>query len=436
MTRQRSSASILILALASLMSGGCAGQPEPQPDSLPQVQVTEARRGDIVRIIDADGTLRALDQSAVTPKISAPVRQFLVDRGDYVPAGELLAVLENADLQAVLDEAKAAYEQADANYRTVSMATVPDSLVRAQANLDAAAGALEAARRLQDSRLELLEQGAIASRLADEANVSFTQAKGQYDTARRNLESVQGVAQVEDIKTAAAQRDSARARTEAAQVQLGYSEIRSPISGIVSDRPLFVGEMAVPGMPLVTVVDISSLIARVNVPSGQARYITVGQPAGILLGGGSEAPGRVIVVSPAVDPQGTTVEVWIRTDNPDERLRPGGTVHARITAAAVHDAVVVPISALLPSSEGGTAVFTVGPDMIAHERPVQVGVRTDQQAEVLSGLDAGTEVVVAGGLGLTDGARVVLQAGSSDGSDPGVGDPEGGSRNDAGGRQE
>jgi RND family efflux transporter MFP subunit len=214
------------------------------------------------------------------------------------------------------------------------------------------------------------------------------------------------VGRVEDVKIVQAQADSARGKLAAAQAQLAYSEIYSPISGVVADRPLFVGELAVPGMPLMTVMDISSVIARVNVPQAQAAYVKVGQAARIVSMDGVEAPGTITTVSPAVDPQGTTIEVWVQAANPGEKLRPGGTVHVTITAETVRNAVIVPPAALLPSSEGGTSVMTVGPDMIAHEHKVQVGIRTPEKAQILQGLDAGAQVVIAGGLGLADGAKV------------------------------
>jgi HlyD family secretion protein len=411
MARHRFSAGILLL---TVLLSGCSKEAEQESEPVRPVQLAEVQRGEIARVITADGNLRALDQSAVTPKISAPVSRFLVNRGDHVKAGQLLAVLENKDLQAAVADAKGAYEQADANYRSVSAATVPDAVAKAQADVQAAKEALDASQKLVDSRRQLLEQGAIARRLVDEATVSWAQAKSQYDTAQRHLESVQSVGRIEDVKSAAAQRDSAQARYQAAQAQLAYSEIRSPISGIVADRPLFAGEMAVPGSPLLTIMDVSSIIARVNVPQDQAGYVKLGQPAQLVSSDGAEAAGKVTVVSPAVDPQGTTVEVWVQAPNPGERLRPGGTVHATIQAATVQNAVVVPLAALLPSSEGGSAVFTVGKDMIAHESAVQVGIRTADQAQILSGVDAGARVVVAGGLGLEDGAKVKLGNAASD----------------------
>lgn len=396
------------LMLGLLLAGCSASKEESKKEEEPArpVELAEVKRDSIDRIIAVDGILRALNQSAVTPKISAPVSRFLVNRGDHVRQGQLIAVLENRDLAAAVTDAKGAVDQAEATVRNVSNASVPDELAKAQADVTAAKEAMDAAQKVQESRRQLLQQGAIARRQVDEAGVAYAQAKSQFDTAQRHLQSIQSVGRVEDVKIVQAQADSARGKLAAAQAQLAYSEIYSPISGVVADRPLFVGELAVPGMPLMTVMDISSVIARVNVPQAQAAYVKVGQAARIVSMDGVEAPGTITTVSPAVDPQGTTIEVWVQAANPGEKLRPGGTVHVTITAETVRNAVIVPPAALLPSSEGGTSVMTVGPDMIAHEHKVQVGIRTPEKAQILQGLDAGAQVVIAGGLGLADGAKV------------------------------
>ena len=104
----------LILALS-----GCSKQEEKEAEAVVPVQVVQAAREPIQRVITADGILRALEQSAVAPKISAPVIEFRVNRGDHVQKGQVLAVLENRDLTAAVADAKGAYDQADAAYRNV-----------------------------------------------------------------------------------------------------------------------------------------------------------------------------------------------------------------------------------------------------------------------------------------------------------------------------
>ena len=192
--------------------------------------------------------------------------------------------------------------------------------------------------------------------------------------------------------------------------QLSYAQIHSPIDGVIADRPLYAGEMASAGAPLLTVMDISRVVARVNVPLDQASFIGVGQAATVALSDGSlETPGKVTVVSPAADPGSTTVQVWVQAENPGERLKPGRAVRVSIVAATLPKAVVVPVAALLPSSEGGVAVMSVGSDSVAHQKSVKTGLRDGDEQQILEGVSTGEQVVVVGGVGLEDGAKVKIE---------------------------
>ena len=120
-------------------------------------------------------------------------------------------------------------------------------------------------------------------------------------------------------------------------------EIRSPINGVVTDRPLYPGEMATTGAPLLTVMDVSAIVARINMAQDQAKDVKVGDEATMTPADGSEpVTGKVTVVSPATDPNSTTVQVWVQADNPGERLRAGQSVHVAIVAATIDGATLVP----------------------------------------------------------------------------------------------
>jgi len=397
---------LVTLGMALLLNG-CSKNKENEAEPVVPVQVVEVRQESIQRRITGDGILRARDQSAITPKISAPVRVFYVNRGDHVRKGQLLAVLENRDLAASLADSKGAFEQAAALYRNVAAAAVPDELAKAQQDVEAARQALDAAQKLLQSRQELYREGALARKLVDEAAVAQAQANSQYETARKHLESLQRVSKQEEIKSAAGQMDSAKGKYEAAQAQLSYSSVCSPIAGVVADRPLYAGEMASAGVPLLTVMDISQVIARINISPTQAIYVRAGAPATIAsLDTGQQVDGKVTVVSPAVDPNSTTVEIWVQARNPRERLLPGTAVHVSILAQTIVNATVVPAEAILPSQAGGTAVMVVGADSIVHEHKVKVGVREEAKVQILEGVVPGDRVVTVGGLSLKDGAKV------------------------------
>jgi RND family efflux transporter MFP subunit len=177
----------------------------------------------------------------------------------------------------------------------------------------------------------------------------------------------------------------------------------------VADRPLNAGEMANAGSPLITIVNISRVIARVEVPQSQASAVKVGQTTVLTQPDSKdEIEGRVKVVTPVTDPNTTTVQIWIDVPNPDERLKPGTAVHAAIATEVYKAATVVPAAAILPGEEGGTAVLTVSPDSVAHKRTVTLGVREGNQVQVLNGVNPGEEVVVVGGMGLDDNSKVKI----------------------------
>jgi RND family efflux transporter MFP subunit len=167
--------------------------------------------------------------------------------------------------------------------------------------------------------------------------------------------------------------------------------------------------MAATGTPLFVIVDISRVVARVNIPVIDARAIKVGQTATVTMADSSqEYPGKVIVVSPAVDPNAATIQIWIELANPNEQLKPGATVHASIVTETIKNASLVPATAILPGEEGGTAVLVISQDSVAHKRNVQVGVRQGDKVQILNGVLPGEEVATVGGMGVDDKAKVKI----------------------------
>lgn len=401
---------MLVAIAGSLLLTSCTKKTGTEAKEAPApVQVTSATQETIRRTVEADGALFPQDQASVVPKLSAPVQKFSVSRGDHVQTGQLLATLENRDLVAAVNQAKAQVAQAESNLRATTAATVPEQVTKAQIDVASAQQTAEAARVVVENRKKMFEQGALARKLVDDAEVAYAQAKSQLEAAQEHLRVLNSAGKEEQIKAAQAQVEAARGQLQAAEAQVAYSEVRSPISGVVADRPVNPGEMASAGAPLLTIMDISRVVARVNVPQSQSTAIKLGQSATLTQIGTTETlEGRVTVVSPATDPNTTTVQVWITGPNPGDRFRPGAAVHASIVAEIIRNAVVVPASAILPGEEGGTAVLTVSPDSTAHLRGVDVGVRYGDKVQIARGVNAGDEVVIAGGLGVDDKAKVKI----------------------------
>jgi HlyD family secretion protein len=401
---------LLSIAASLLAMSGCAKKEEKEAEPIVPVQVTPVRQDSIRRIVTADAVLFARDWSNVMPKISAPVRKFYVNRGDHVTQGQLVAELESGDLRAAAAESTGQLAQAEANYRTTAGAAVPEEVSKAQADVQAAKQAADAAQKLLDNREKLLREGALARKLVDDAQVAYAQAKSTYETAQSHLKALQSVGKQEQIKGAEAQVEAAKGHQQSAQAQVGYAQIHSPIAGVISDRPVYPGEMANAGAPLFTVMDISSVSAHANIPQTEAAHLKVGNAATITQTGTTvEVAGRVTMVSPAVDPNSTTVQVWVAAANPGERLKPGASVRVSIVAATLPKAVVVPATAILPATDGGTSVIVAGSDSVAHEKKVEIGIREPDKVQILSGVKPGDQVVTVGGVGLQDGTKVKIE---------------------------
>jgi multidrug efflux pump subunit AcrA (membrane-fusion protein) len=398
-------------AMACLLLAACGKKAEKEAaegEAPTPVLLETAVRGAVDYMVTADAVLYPINQANVTPKISAPVKRMLVNRGDHVKAGQVIAELESGDLAAAANESNSQYQQTQASYQMISGATVLEDKGKAQADVQVAQQVLEAAQKLYDNRVALQREGALAQKLVDDAKVALAQARGQLETAQRHLEALNSVSQRETIRGAQAQMSAAKAHYDNAEVQLSYAKIRSPISGVVADRSVYAGEMPASGTPIISIVDISQVVARANIPVKEASMIKVGRPARIT-GPEGDLAGKVTVVSPAVDPNTTTVEVWVQVANPGEKLKPGASVRVAIIADTIQNTIVIPASALLNADDGGQKVMVVTSDSKAHERRVSVGIRQGARVQIVSGLQDGEQVVVSGGLGLEDKAKVSIQ---------------------------
>lgn len=375
------------------------------------VQIVTVERKTLQRTVKADAILFPLQQAAITPKISAPVKAFYVRRGSPVRQGQLLAVLENRDLAAATRENKGAFDQAQAAYATTTASELPQEIQKAQLDLQSAKELFSAQQKIYDSRQELFQQGAMPRKELDQAAVDFINARNQYEMTQKRLDALMAVGRQEQLKSAAGQLESAEGKYQGAAAQLSYSEIHSPIDGVVADRPLYPGEMAAAGSPLLTVIDISQVVARAHIPQPEAALLKANDAASVSVPGESEpVEGKVVVVSPALDPNSTTVEVWVQIRNPGHRLKPGTSVQVSMLAQTIPGAVVIPAVGLLTAQDGSTSVMLVDADDHAHARKVRAGIHEGGSIQILEGLRAGDRVVASGAYGLPENSKVKAES--------------------------
>jgi HlyD family secretion protein len=401
--------SIATLVVSLVLLASCSKEPAEIEPVVP-VQIVPVETTTIQHTVVAEAVLFPLAQSAIVPKISAPVKTFLVKRGSRVHEGELLAVLEHQDLAAAAQDTKGTYDQAQATYEISTGAELPAEMQKAQLELQAAQQMLDAQQKVFDSRQELFQQGALPRKELDQSRVDLTQARNQYEMAQKHLEAMQAIGKQQTLKSAAGQLESAKGKYLGATAQLGYSEIRSPINGVIADRPLYPGEMAAAGTPLLTVMDVSQVIARAHIPQQDAALLKLGDKATITAPS-EELPtaGKITVISPALDPNSTTVEIWVQAKNPEQQLKPGTSVQLSMLARTIPDALVIPAASLLTAEDGATSVMLVGSDNRAHQKPVKVGVRQSDQVQIVEGLQAGDRVVASGAYGLPDNTKIKVE---------------------------
>lgn len=372
---------------------GCSREKEEaQPAPVVTVQVGGVVDRTIERKVNADAIIYPLDQAALVPKIAAPVKKFYVNRGSEVHAGQLLAELEAQDLAGAVTDSQGGYQQAQASYDA--------AVQKAQQDLEVAKQTYEIQQKLYQNRMELLEQGAVSRKDVEDTALALTQAKTALDTAQKAY----------DVKVSEGELTSAKGKSASAEADLSYARITSPIDGVVTDRPFYAGETAPSGTPLLTIMNISQVIVRAHVPPADAALMKVGDAATVSSPGQPDSvQGKVTLVSPALDPNSTTVEIWVQAPNPKWQFKPGDSARLAIVTQTVPHAVVAPAAALVISSDtGATQVIVLDTDNNPHKQTVQTGIREADDVQITKGLMPGQRVVTVGAFELANEDDPVL----------------------------
>jgi len=371
--------SCLALAAAGALLSGCGSKDNADEAPAVTVQVASAESEKIQAVITADAIIYPHDQAAIVPKISAPVAKFYVDRGSAVHAGQLLAELENKDLAGAVTENQGGFQQADAAYQT--------ALQNASQNLKLAQEQADAQQKVFENRQNLYKQGAVSAKDVDDARIALTQAQNQLALAQKQL----------DLRAAEGQLNAAKGRTASAEAQLSYTKITSPINGVITDRPIYPGEMPAAGAPILTVMDLSRVTARAHVSQADAAQLHVGDAATITMAGQTDGvPGKLTLVSPALDPSSSTVEVWVEAANPGNKLKAGASAQVSVIAKTVAKATVIPAAALLTDTDGTTTVIQLDSSNKPKKQKVKTGIRNGDDVQITDGLKPDDRVVTTG----------------------------------------
>lgn len=407
---------ITVLLMGSLQLG-CSSK-EAEKEATVPVQTAVVEQGKISKTVVAQAVLFPLNQSALTPKITSPISKFLVNRGSHVHRGQLVAILENHDLQGSALADEGSYQQAQADFASATATTLPEEMQKAEFDAASAKRALEAQQKVTENRRQLFKDGALPRKDVDQSEVDLIKAQSEYEIANRQLTALQSGIKEQRLKSVTGQLTSAKGKYLSSSATLSYSEIRSPLDGVVTDRPLYPGDTVTAGESLMTIMDLSTVIAKVHVPQEDAALLKVGDAASITVqGSNEEVPAKLTLVSPALDPNSTTVEIWAQAKNPKGKLRPGSTVRLSVVVQTVPGALVIPAEALLRAPDGTTTVMVFRADGHAHQQAVEVGITQADKIQITKGLNAKDCIITAGAYGLPDNAKVTLAEASPPESD-------------------
>jgi len=370
---------LLWLGAAALAAGallwGCneAGQPKAAPPAAPAAvaasqnvtaaparATAEVRRETLRRCAPAVGSFRARQTTKLGPQVSGRVQQVLVDVGDLVKQGQVLVRLDPTFFEIDVQQNKAAVEASEG-----ALASLAVDVANAE--------------REMKRQLDLFEQGAGSTKERDDAVTA-------YDRAVANRAEKAG-------RLAEAQK-----RLEYVQQQLEETQIRAPYDGAITARMVDPGESAtmMPPTQLVAIQEIGVLYLEFALPQELLGSVSVGAPLQFEVEGVPDgaATGTVAVIFPAVDEMTRSFYCRAVIENPRRKYQPGLLARVNVVLQEVKDALVVPRTALSQTASGWQALVAAddGPPVVT---PVEVGLMTDDWAQVLKGLTEGDRVIAA-----------------------------------------
>lgn len=364
-------------------------QPKPSQSQGQSVTVAQVESRPITQMINVTGTVAAQgDLIPVLPQTTGlQIKQVLVQEGQTVAAGVVLAVLDNSVLQAELDQANAQLESAQA----------------VVGQKEATAAQAEAALKQAQQELKRYQT------LAQSGAISIQDLSTRATTAVTDREAVR-VAYANITSAKADVRNNA-ARVQQIRTQLAQTIVRSPVSGTIAEKIARVGDVTNGTQKLFSIIQNGLLEVQAQVPATQLPQVRTNAPALITSATDSRVrlQGRIRVIAPLVDPQSRQATVKIDLP-PTSLLQPGLFVQAAIAANTV-TGLTVPTQAVVSPTTGGHIVFLVAEDGTVHSQSVQVGeIVMGNRIEIKQGLEVGNRVAVAGAGFLNNGDRVQINS--------------------------
>jgi HlyD family secretion protein len=363
---------------------------------------------DLTQRLRVSGQVQPLRQVNVSPRESGRLAELLVDQGDEVVAGQLLARMDYGDLASGIRQAQARIQELQARLAEQQAGERPQVIAAAQARVDAARSQVDLAQRELERIQALVQAGVVARSELDQRSARLEQAQADLRAAQQELERLQLGSRPETLQQIQAQIAQAQAELAQRQSRLAEAEVRAPFSGVVVQRFAEVGSFVAPTTAAsdATAASSSSILAlaqgievRAEVPEAQIAQVRVGQPVEIrsLAYPDRLVQGRVKRIAPAtvVVREVTVFRVFVEPEPGADFLRTGMTVSVDFIGDPQPQALTVPSVAILrEESQEGVLLLDPQSRQPVYRR-VETGITQGGVTQILSGLQAGDRVFTA-----------------------------------------
>jgi len=368
-------------------------------------------------ILTAGGYVVPYRKIELSPKLTGRIEWIGVDKGDRVRAGQVLIRLDQRELKAQADQARAALEQARHRLAELETGSRPQEVEQARAAVRQAEANLQNADRNLRRMRELHADGAVAQQQVDDARTAYEVALAQLRSASESFDMWKVGPRREQIDQARAAVRQAEASLALALAILENTEIRAPEDGTILERLAELGETVTTGVTatrgaksaIVSMANLNDLRVELDINQNDLRRLRLGMPAQIVLDAFPDRPyrGTLVEMAPEANRQKATLQVKVKVHDPDGMIRP--EMNARVTFQdpprnGGPPRVFIPRESVVDAAEK-PAVFVVR-DGKAARRPVRLGSESGTNVEVLEGLAGGEGVIVRGMAGLADGTPV------------------------------
>ena len=380
-----------------------------EPVAVP-VTVQTPRRGPISRTLRYSGTLQPRAQVTVLSKVPGRVERILVSEGQAVKKGQLLVRMEDDVARLQADQAAAALAASQAQLEKARRGVRPEELANARATLANSEKDLADAETAAQRAERLYAGGVITEAAREEAQAKLRAARTGVDNARRSVRMMEQGAASEEQRMAEAQLASAQAQYELAQLNLQNTRVTAPIDGQVAKIPIDEGNLAGLATPLAVIVNETAMVVKAALPERHYEAFLAGgegiraQVTFAALPGRGALPGRLVAVSPTIDPASRTFTAEVEVSETGVGLASGMYANVTFETERAPDALLVPEAALC--SRGGVRGAFVVDGGLARFRALATGIEAEAVVQVLEGLETGDRVVVDGNAFLEDGQRV------------------------------